>query len=47
MKYAFIQQHRERFKANALRQTLAVSRSAYYDGPKRVESARRLEDRRF
>lgn len=47
MKYAFIQQHQERFKVNLMCQTLEVSPSASYDWLKRPESAHSFEDRRL
>ena len=40
MKYAFIQQHRERYSLQALGKVLQVSRSGYYDWLGRAPSAR-------
>lgn len=45
MKYAFIQQHQERFKVNLMCQALEVSRSGYYEWCQRPESRRQQENR--
>jgi putative transposase len=39
VKYAFIQQHNQRYSARSLSQVLQVSRSGYYDWLKRAASA--------
>lgn len=45
MKYAFIKKHRLKFSVGRMCRILEVSRSAFYDGLHRPESARQVEDK--
>jgi putative transposase len=47
MKYAFIQQHQERFPVHRMCQVFHVSRSGYYEWCPRPESRRSKADRRL